>query len=123
MSLLRPVVRLFTPIVILLGLAASGFAQERLRKEAAVFEGGQINGPDTPSRPLPTSFGLRLPRAREVGLGGLSAEEHGRLGPVGPKQRIGVHRTLPDGTQSNGTWSTVADGRRIWRLSIRSSAA
>jgi len=98
-----------------------GFAQPRPRKDAVVFPGAIQN--DTQDRALPPSRNLRLQRLREVGLGELTPEERARIRTVGSKPRIGVHRELPDDSLATGTWSTLADGRRIWRLSVRSSAA
>jgi hypothetical protein len=86
-----------------------------------VFPGALQN--DAQDRALPPSRNLRLQWLREVGLGPLTADERARIRSVGQKPRIGVHRELPDGSLATGTWSTLADGRRIWRLSVRSSAA
>ena len=39
------------------------------------------------------------------------------------KQRIGVHRAIPDGSLTRGTWTSLADGRRLWRVEMQSDGA
>ncbi len=42
------------------------------------------------------------------------------LAGPGPRLRTGVHRSLPAGALSAGTWDTTIDGMRVWRMAIRS---
>lgn len=73
-----------------------------------------------------TSPGTLAPPGK-LALGGLSAEERAGLAsmglPVGLKQRIGLHRAIAHGSLARGTWTPLADGRRIWRMEIQSDAA
>jgi hypothetical protein len=66
---------------------------------------------------------MLLARPGTLGLGGLSAEERAKLGAVGLKERIGVHRAILDGSLARGSWTPLADGRRLWRIEIQSDTA
>ena len=106
--------------LLLLGCVA-GLAQTRARKEPATYL-----GPGTPTavtRVQPPSRSSALGRHGSIALGALTAEERGKLGAVGMKNRIGVHRALPEGALDRGTWATLADGRAVWRLGIGSAGA
>ena len=59
-------------------------------------------------------------RVQVLTLGRLTEEERRRLNAVGSEQRAGVRRKLPEDAVDEGTWSTLADGRGVWRLKIRS---
>lgn len=74
-----------------------------------------------PSLALTGSAALAAPRM--VALGGLTAAEQAKLGAVGMKERIGVHRVITDGTLGTGTWATLGDGSHLWRIAVRSNAA
>src|SRR5579872_5694578 len=103
-----------------LALVLAGFGAFAQKKEPAVFVAPEVRDSRiqvTPSREL----GLARPDA--VALGALSAQERLQLGPLGPKRRIGVHRTLPDSAFSRGSWTTLPDGRSIWRVAIQSDRA
>ncbi|HEV2688077.1 MAG TPA: hypothetical protein VGV35_05970, partial [Bryobacteraceae bacterium] len=82
-------------------------------------------GPGTApvSRTQPPSRSFTLAQPHTLALGALSAEESKLLGPVGFKQRIGVHRELPSATPDAGVWTTLADGSSIWQLAIKSNGA
>ena len=102
--------------VLILACAAGAFAQ---RKDSAVYSGPE-------SRELKMSAPSRthaLPRALTVRLGGLSAEERAKIGPVGAMRRVGVHRAISENTLARGTWSPLPDGRSVWRVAIHSQDA
>jgi len=44
-------------------------------------------------------------------------------GPAGEPLRTGEHRIVPAAWMKKGTWTTLKDGRRVWRLAIRSPGA
>jgi hypothetical protein len=92
------------------------FAQ---RKEPAIYNG---TGATERAKQQPPSKSLTLARPRTFALGALSAEESKLLGPVGFKQRIGVHRALPNALDG-GTWTTLPDGGSLWQLGLRSDGA
>jgi hypothetical protein len=106
---------------LLFSFGAALFAQEHPRKAPATYAGSGVKQLEPQS--LPPSRSHTLARPATLGLGALSAEERSRLGAVGPKRRIGVHRELPESALERGTWATLPDGRSIWRLAIRSDAA
>src|SRR5271155_1262985 len=110
MNLKRPLLRLLPLFLIPAGLA---FSQ---RKAPAVYSGPQIEQ----IRAMPPSRSVALRTPASIPLGRLSATERAQLHAVGMKQRIGVHRTLPDGALEQGLWTTLADGRSVWRLGIGS---
>ncbi len=111
--------RLFASVFLLFILKLDVLAQNP-RKEPGVYLGpGIVAEP----RAQPPSRSLRLSRPGAVALGRLSADERGKLGAVGMKRRIGVHRELPVGTIDQGTWTSLGDGRVIWRLGIGSAEA
>lgn len=66
---------------------------------------------------------MNLGKPRSLALGGLSAAERAKIGAVGMKQRIGVHRPIGDGSLEGGTWSALNGGGRVWRMEIQSDAA
>jgi hypothetical protein len=70
---------------------------------------------------------MNLGKPRSLALGGLSAAERAKIGAVGMRQRIGVHRTIGDasgdGSLQGGTWSPLNAGGRVWRMEIQSDAA
>src|ERR1700733_7691996 len=84
-------------ILTLLVCGTTLFAQPRGRKEPALYQGPGISQPSPANRAMPPSRSLSLPRPALHSLGGLSAAERAKIGAVGMKQRIGVHRTIADG--------------------------
>jgi lysyl endopeptidase len=116
MKLKRPFLRLYTPFLLLLFTAGLGFSQ---RKMPADYGGPQTQ--QVRAMPPSHSFAMRTPPPIE--LGRLSASERAQLQAVGMKQRIGVHRTLPEGALGQGSWTTLADGRSVWRLAVRSEGS
>jgi BACON domain-containing protein len=126
----RSIHRTFFCIFALLSVAAMATAQQRTRKEPAIYPGPGGSDADsnvTAGRALPPSRSITLARPGKLALGGLSAEESAGLGPVGfpagLKQRTGVHRAIAHGSLARGTWTPLAGGRRIWRMEIQSDAA
>jgi len=77
----------------------------------------------TASRELPPSHVYALLPPQALALGRLSPEERGRLGAVGLKRRIGVHRNLREDAVNSGAWTTLPGGRSVWRLAIKSDEA
>ncbi len=121
MSSRRPFHYYSASLWLLLACGTALFSQERPRKDPAVFAGpgaAQIE-----LRALPPSRANVLRKPGSVMLGGLSAVERSRLGAVGSKRRIGVHRELPEDSLDRGAWTLLADGRSIWQLAIRSDDA
>ena len=97
------------------------FSQERPRKDPAVFFSPAVPQPESRELPPSRSYVLRTPGG--VTLGGLTDGERSRLGRVGSKQRIGVHRELSQGALDGGAWTILPDGRSIWQLTIQSNGA
>jgi lysyl endopeptidase len=83
--------------------------------------------PDSPApartRVQPPSRTMKLAEPGRVRLNPLSTAESQKIGAVGGKRRIGVHRDVPHTALSSGTWTTLNDGSRVWRLSISSASA
>ncbi|HYL74760.1 MAG TPA: hypothetical protein VEU96_11185 [Bryobacteraceae bacterium] len=94
------------------------FAQNP-RKDPAVYTGARPT--DSRLQPLSRSYALASPRT--FSLGALSEDERKLLGPVGFKQRIGVHRQMPSNAPDSGTWTTLPDGGSLWQLAVRSDGA
>jgi hypothetical protein len=102
--------------------ASTLHAQPQSRKEPAIFLGPGVSG-DGVARPLPPSRSITLARPPSLRLGGLTTAERGKIGAVGQMQRVGVHRSIQDGTLDRGTWAPMADGHRLWRMEIQSDSA
>ena len=117
----RPSVRKLIAVLFATTLVPAAFAQQRPRKEPATYLGPGVSTPA--DRALPPSRSIAMARPGMITLGGLAPEERAKLGAVGMKERIGVHRAMPSGSLDRGTWSTLTDGRNIWRLAISSDAA
>src|SRR5580693_2055683 len=81
------------------------FAQEHPRKDAAVYLGTGAQA--AVARAQPPSRSIALGRHGAIALGALTAAERGKLGAVGLKRRIGVHRALPQGALDRGTWASL----------------
>src|SRR5579864_2903923 len=116
-----PVRQTLSAVLVLFAASIVADAQPRARKQAAVYQ-----GPDSSvqaDRTQPPSRMLALERPASLSLGGLTAAERATIGAVGMAQRIGVHRAISDGTLDKGTWSALADGRRVYRMEIRSDGA
>jgi hypothetical protein len=100
----------------LVGVSLAG-AQTVPRKEPA-----QYVVPERASRveapPPGMRLGLRKPR--EFALAPLRGSEVALLSEPGPRLRTGVHRSLPPGILSTGTWEVTSEGVRIWRMVLRS---
>ncbi len=97
--------------------AAISNAQPVLRKEPALYAGTErTSRVEVP--PPGIRFGLRKPR--EFALAPLSVPERAGLAGPGPRLRTGVHRSLPANLLSAGDWETTAEGKRVWRMAIRS---
>jgi Viral BACON domain len=101
-------------------LAAPAFAQARVRKDAAVYQGDNKTAAPK-ARPL--SFSVPIDVAPTVRMDALSTEEAKKIGSVGSMRRIGVHRELPDTAVTAGKWTVLPNGRSIWRLSVGSASA
>jgi hypothetical protein len=114
-------VRSFLAVVFAVTFVSIAPAQQRARKEPAIYPGPGI--PTPVERALPPSRSIAMAPPATVALGGLAANERAMLGAVGMKQRIGVHRAVPNGSLDGGTWTTLADGSNVWRIAIRSEAA
>src|SRR6266567_6151533 len=97
--------------------AAIASAQPTARKEPALYAGTERTLRVEVSPPG-IRFGLR--KARELALATLSDSERAVLAGPGPRLRTGVHRSLPGGALSAGTWDTTIDGMRVWRMEISS---
>jgi lysyl endopeptidase len=97
------------------------FAQEHPRKDAAVYLGTGAQAAVV--RAQPPSRSIALGRHGAIALGALTAAERGKLGAVGLKRRIGVHRALPQGALDRGTWASLPNGGADWRLGISSASA
>lgn len=97
--------------------AAISNAQPVLRKEPALYAGTERTS-RVEVAPPGIRFGLRKPR--EFALAPLSGPERAVLAGPGPRLRTGVHRSLPASLLSAGDWETSTDGRRLWRMAIRS---
>src|SRR5579862_4201841 len=112
----RPFLRLFASFSLFLITAGLGFSQ---RKMPAVFRGSQTQE----LRAMPPSRAVAMRTPAPIELGRLSARERAQLQAVGMKQRIGVHRELAENALERGSWTTLADGRSVWRLALRSEGS
>lgn len=111
-------------ILVLSCLSFVAFAQPRARKEPAIFQGPGASAPANRLQPPSRIIGsLGAARPARLGLGTLTPEELAKIGPVGQLQRIGVHRAIIDGSLDRGTWTTLADGRHVYRIEIQSQGA
>ncbi len=97
--------------VFILLLAGTSLAQ---RKDPAIY----IAPEPRLAKPIPPSRLRTMPRPATIRMGALSTQDRQKLGPVGPKRRIGVHRAMPEDAPARGRW----DGS-IWRLAIHSDQA
>ena len=70
--------------------------------------------------PLPPSFRARIPAPRQFSLAPLSRAEQSILAEPDTLPRTGVHRRLEPNALAHGSWDTTADGRRVWRVVVRS---
>src|SRR5579863_1112836 len=102
-------------LAILLLFAAAAFAQ---RKEPAIYTKAE----PAQAREMPPSRRLTLAPASRVSLGALSAAERAKIGNVGMLRRIGVHREVPGGSLTRGSWTQTANGF-LWRVELQSTAA
>src|SRR5208283_4238053 len=109
----------FTAWAVALCAAIAG-AQPVSRKEPALYAGTE-RASRVEAPPPGIRFGLRKPR--EFALAPLSGSERALLAGPGPRLRTGVHRSLPAGVLSTGSWETIAGGTRVWRMAIRSPGA
>jgi len=91
------------------------------RKEPAVFLGPMVYAA-VDRTPPPSQF-IPLPSPGVVEIGRLTEPERAQIGPAAGKQRIGVHRALPNGALDAGNWTALADGSQLWRVAIRSQQA
>lgn len=82
------------------------------RKEPAVYS--RPHGDVARMSPPSVRFGLKA--LDPVRLAGLTRA------PRAPRQ-VGVHRAVSAEVVGQGAWESLADGRRIWRLAIRSPQA
>jgi len=99
---------------------AISFAQPVLRKEPALYAATErTSRVEVP--PPGIRFGLRKPR--ELALAPLSGPERAELAGPGPRLRTGVHRKLPATLLSIGDWENTAEGKRVWRMTLRSPGA
>jgi catechol 2,3-dioxygenase-like lactoylglutathione lyase family enzyme len=94
----------------------SASAQQALRKDPAVYTGGERT-PRVGVRPPGIRLGLRTPR--EVALAPLSEAEVALLAGPGPRLVNGVQRKLAPHDIAAGSWD-AADSGRVWRMSVRS---
>src|SRR5437879_5875067 len=119
------ILRRVTPVLVLLTWAgASASAQIRLRKDPVLYQGGpQGESRTSVVKPQPLSRSMPLAAPGRVRLNPLTAEESKKFGTFKGNRRIGVHRDVPANALRSGTWTTLGDGRRVWRLSINSTTA
>lgn len=96
---------------------SAAFAQTIERKEPAVYTGTE-RASRVEARAPGLRLGLRKPR--EFALSPLSGPESLRLAQPDTRMKAGLHRALPAGAMQLGNWETTAEGRRVWRLALRS---
>ena len=100
--------------------AAISFAQPVSRKEPALYAATERTS-RVEAPPPGIRFGLRKPR--ELALAPLSGTERAEFAGPGPRLRTGVHRHLPATLLSTGDWENTAEGKRVWRMTLRSPGA
>lgn len=97
--------------------AAISFAQPISRKEPALYAATErTSRVEVP--PPGIRFGLRKPR--EFALAPLRGPERAEVAGPDPRLRTGVHRKLPATLLSTGDWENTAEGKRVWRMTLRS---
>src|SRR5687768_13279358 len=107
---------IITACAIGFGVSAA-FAQTIARKDPAVYAGTERTL-RVEVRPPGLRLGLRRPR--EFALSPLSASEAARMAGPDIRLKAGVHREFPAEALSLGSWETTAEGKRIWRMALRS---
>jgi len=100
--------------------SAQPLSPNRGRKEPAVYNG---TGRPAPPKAQPLSRSIPLPEPGLVQLAEVPAAELNKLGNRGGKRYIGVHRDVPLEAMAQGTWTTLPDGRNVWRLRLTSPSA
>src|SRR5262249_3384022 len=97
--------------------ASAAFAQTIARKEPA-----QYTGTERVSRVEARAPGIRLGlrKPREFALAPLSGPETVRMAQPDTRMKAGIHRPLPATALSLGSWETTIEGKRVWRLALRS---
>ncbi len=75
------------------------------------------------SRPLAPSQRLLLPAAGKAMLGAIDDTVRDRPSPRHGVARVAVHRSIPSESVTKGTWQTLNDGTRVWRLALNSTNA
>ncbi len=107
-------------VLILLLAASFSFGQKPAKKEPVPFPG---HADVARARAMPPSLAVHVRPAQSVELPALTAAERAQLRQPRLPHQVGVHRALPARALEQGNWSTLADGRRIWQLSISSKSA
>ena len=100
-------------------VAAAG-AQPVPRKEPAQYVATE-RASRVEVRPPGIRLGLRKPR--EVALAPLSESQLADIAKPGPRQKTGLHRSLPDAALSIGAWETTPEGTRVWRMGVHAPGA
>src|SRR5689334_819825 len=107
------------PVLLTVGVSTA-MAQQGLRKEPFQYSGTD-RASRVEARPPGMRLGLRKPR--EFALAPLSEAESARL--TGPSSRlhVGVQRAFAAHAFATGVWETTREGRRLWRMALRSPGA
>src|SRR6266446_1743606 len=98
-------------------LSSADAQQQVLRKEPAVYSGGDRTS-RVEVRPPGIRLGLRKPR--EVALAPLSEAEVAILTGPGTRLKAGIQRKVDAHAIAAGSWETLPGGGRVWHMAIRS---
>ena len=103
----------------LIGLAPLALAQDEHSAPAAILEKASAKGRTAAVDPHAPGKMFALAAPRTVSLEGLSEATRGQL----LNGVAAVHRDVPADLMSQGEWTTLPDGRRLWRVAIESPEA
>ncbi len=98
----------------LIGLAPSALAQDEHSAPAAIHEKASAKGRTAAADPHAPGKMFALAAPRTVSLEGLSETTRGQL----LNGVAAVHRDVPADLMAQGEWTTLPDGRRLWRVAI-----
>src|ERR1700710_3138137 len=102
------------------GLCISVAAAQVVPRKEPVQYAGTERASRVEARPPGIRLGLR--KAREFALAPLSASESAKLAGPATRAISGVHRELSPGALLGG-WEITTEGRRVWRVTLRSPEA
>lgn len=102
-----------------MSVAPCAWSQEVLSVPASLYERQAAKGRLALAQELSPARLFSLEAPRKVSLEGLPESARASL----LNGAVAVHRETPEGLMTSGEWSTMADGRRVWRVAVESPGA